>query len=69
MGVARRLSSAAPLTVCRTYGWGSCLLRDSRMRTQRMLCLALALAMLVALGSLERGSAGAGVSEEGDPDW
>ena len=39
------------------------------MRTKRVLCLALALAVLVALGSLERVSAGAGASEEGDPDW
>ena len=45
------------------------LLRGSRMRTKRVLCLALALAVLVALGSLERVSAGAGASEEGDPDW
>ena len=39
------------------------------MRTKRVLWLALVLALLVALGSIGSVSAGAGASEEGDPDW
>lgn len=35
----------------------------------RLLSIALGLALLVALGSMGGASAGAGVSEEGDPDW